>query len=390
MAIIAITMSRVLAAIRAGIAVALSSATPSPLGSAAAGASSSASRADHVHAHPVIASGDLHSEYEREVEKNAASGYAGLDSTSRIALAQMWPGVLVAAGLCGDGSDGAVDFDGTNTYAAFASTMGAAPNLVYTLTRDVYATTIDIRASISVRTAGFIVHHTGLFTNRGELHNNGEPAVAGTAGAHQGVEGTIQSVRAGGGNGAATVGAQTINGATGTASGGKNVTGLNGGNGGAAGGAAGGVAGGGNAPTAIQGGIQGANYAVRARLMDNAGANGGGGGGGGGATSTTGTATGGGGGQSGGGVKVIGHSYDGAGGTISANGGTGAAASNTGDGVAGGGGGGAGGFLHLWFGLVVAWGTETTTAGAAGAGANGGSAGAAGGAGKIVKIVASS
>ena len=37
----------------------------------------------------------------------------------------------------GSGIDGVASFDGTNTSASFASTTGAAPNLVYTLTRNI-------------------------------------------------------------------------------------------------------------------------------------------------------------------------------------------------------------------------------------------------------------
>ena len=62
----------------------LSDATPADLGTAAPGTSSEISRADHVHAHGTIASGDLHPEYQEEAEKGAANGYAGLDGAGRV------------------------------------------------------------------------------------------------------------------------------------------------------------------------------------------------------------------------------------------------------------------------------------------------------------------
>src|SRR3989344_2177007 len=144
-------------------------------------------------------------------EKGVAGGYAGLDSSTRVAAINLASLAMLAAGLAGDGSDGAVDFDGTNTYPTFSTTTGAAPNLQYTLTRRIKTTTLHIGPGKVVRTAGFDVRHNGLFTNEGNLHNDGAPGVGATAGAHIATEGTQQSSRAGGGNGAAAIALQTIN-----------------------------------------------------------------------------------------------------------------------------------------------------------------------------------
>jgi hypothetical protein len=74
----------------------------------------------------------------------------------------------------GDGSDGAVDLDGTNTYAAFTSTSGSAPNKVYTLTRDVYATTLTVEASKTLITGNFRIFCKTSLTVSGTIHNNGQ------------------------------------------------------------------------------------------------------------------------------------------------------------------------------------------------------------------------
>lgn len=62
--------------------------------SAAVGTSTNYAREDHTHGSPTdpvtahVAAGDPHTQYQRESEKNAASGYAGLDGSSKLAGAQ--------------------------------------------------------------------------------------------------------------------------------------------------------------------------------------------------------------------------------------------------------------------------------------------------------------
>lgn len=53
-------------------------------GSADEGTSGEAARVDHVHEHPIFASGDLHTEYQEEDEKGAAGGYCGLDGSQEV------------------------------------------------------------------------------------------------------------------------------------------------------------------------------------------------------------------------------------------------------------------------------------------------------------------
>lgn len=68
----------------------------------------------------------------------------------------------------GDGNDGAVDLDGTNTYS-FASKSGST----YTLTRDVYATTFQVQSGSTLETKSFRVYASTSITNAGTIHNDG-------------------------------------------------------------------------------------------------------------------------------------------------------------------------------------------------------------------------
>lgn len=101
----------------------LSTATPaSPSTSPSAGSSSETSRSDHVHP---------------------------------------------AAGLFayyGDGSDGDLNFDGTNTFS-FASKSGN----VYTLSRPIFADDIVISAGVTIRPGGQIIHATGTVSGTGTI-----------------------------------------------------------------------------------------------------------------------------------------------------------------------------------------------------------------------------
>jgi hypothetical protein len=79
-----VTAAEVLALI-ASDGVQLTATAPASLGTSnAVGSGTEAARDDHVHAHGVFASGDLHTEYQREAEKGAANGYAGLDGSSQV------------------------------------------------------------------------------------------------------------------------------------------------------------------------------------------------------------------------------------------------------------------------------------------------------------------
>jgi hypothetical protein len=332
---------------------------------------------DSLAAH--VAASDPHTGYQKESEKNAASGYAGLDVDARLATARLPLQALLGLSFAGDGSDGAVNLDGTNTYS-WATTSGSAPNLAYTLSRGVYATTFTVASGISVRTAGFPVYATGRATIRGNLHNNGAPGTAGSGASNVAAEGSMGSTRAGGGNGSSAAGGATNPGNAG--SGPTGTRSVGGGAGGAGGQGGPGAAGGNGGPTtaalAIMGSVRTASFGQRLRLIDGSGASTGGGGGGGGSVANAGTAQGGGGGQGAGGVILVCVELDGAGGTISATGGAGAPGSRTGNGDAGGGGGGSGGYVWVHAGRLVAAATLDASGGLAGAAAGAGSAGSVG------------
>lgn len=76
----------------------LSDVNPLDLGTADAGVAIVAARDDHVHAHGTIASGDLHTEYQKESEKSANNGYAGLDAGGRTLAADAAPSSVYSTG----------------------------------------------------------------------------------------------------------------------------------------------------------------------------------------------------------------------------------------------------------------------------------------------------
>src|SRR4051794_13567206 len=109
------------------------------------------------------------------------------------------------AGFWGDGSDGALVFDGTNSFGAglpagMGTTSGAGPNLVYTLTRDIFGTTISVSAGKTVNTNGFRIFATVSLTNAGNIQNLGNAAVLTVAGATNGntANGFVQGTAGGG------------------------------------------------------------------------------------------------------------------------------------------------------------------------------------------------
>lgn len=276
----------------------------------------------------------------------------GTLSSDVATVGQLPPGVSSSqsGGVYGDGSDGTITFDGTTTYAGFTTTTGTAPNLIYTLTRDIYAASITLSASKVLNTAGFRIFCQGTFTNNGVIQNNGTAGSA-AGGAGGGANGP-------GGTGAAAGGAgSTTNGSAGTAQ----ATAALGGSGGIAGtGSAGtaGAAGTATAPTtnagyprSVPSAITGttrslANYAV--------GASGGGGGG-------DSTNHGGGGGGGGGWIMIAAFIITGTG-TIEANGGNGGSPTTTILGAGGGGAGGGGAVIIISSTVPLGGNTITTSA----------------------------
>lgn len=90
-------------------------------------------------------------------------------------------GAVEATATFGDGSDGAVTLDGTNTYA-FLSKSGS----VYTMTRDIYCTNLTINSGSTLEPAGFRIFVNGTFSGAGTVRyngNNGNANSGQTAGA---------------------------------------------------------------------------------------------------------------------------------------------------------------------------------------------------------------
>jgi hypothetical protein len=137
----------------------------------------------------------------------------------------------------GDGSDGAVAFDGTNTFASFTTTTGSAPNLVYTLTRDIFATTITVSSGKTLIPNNFRIYASTSFTNSGTVQdratsptngNNGSAASGATGGAlgAQATGNTAGNLPQGRNGQAGGVGATSTSSTTGVAgSGGSNTNG---------------------------------------------------------------------------------------------------------------------------------------------------------------------
>jgi len=283
------------------------------------------------------------------------------------------PGSSAQLGAYGDGSDGAVTFDGVATPVAGATLSGST----YTLTRDIWLNGGTINVGVTVNAAGFRIFDKGTFTNNGTIQNNGNAGSIGTTAGGAfgaGVNGVTYGFSSAAGGAGSLAGAAAAGGAGGF-----------GGNGGAGGAAtASGGAGGVSAASASAGqprdlltGLTGRNPGAVQML------GGSGGGGGGGSTGNGG----GGGGGGGGGVVLSAYKIAGTG-TIQANGGVGGAGRATGN--TGGGGGGGGGVVVIISSSVsggaVAGQTVNVTGGTGGGHDGSGSSGSNGSAGNTYFI----
>ena len=88
---------------------------------------------------------------------------------------------MSASLLYGSGLDGVLDFNSTNPYAAGAIRVGN----VYTMNRDIHASSIAIRSGIVVKPNGWMIYCTGAITfyGNGKINANGNPGLAnGTGG----------------------------------------------------------------------------------------------------------------------------------------------------------------------------------------------------------------
>lgn len=294
------------------------------------------------------------------------------------------------AGWTGDGSDGAADLDGTNTYS-WATKTGS----VYVLNRDVFLTDLTIRAGSTLQdvhtngnTGFFRIYATGTINNAGTIQFVGFPATV--ASGQGGVAATgLNSTLRGGSTGANGRLNTVAAGVAGTAN--TDVGGGAGGNGGSAG-AQGGGAGAGTfainngsyrtLPWVTQGWFSGSPTANNpARIT------GGGGGGSGGCNGAATTNSGPGGG--GGGVIVLVAPTIINSGTISVRGGDGGTAGGQVSGgstsAAGGGGGGGGGVIFLTYHTLTNTGTITAAGGTKGNGVTGGNNGVDGSTGAIIQ-----
>lgn len=79
----------------------------------------------------------------------------------------------------GDGSDGSVTLDGTNTFS-WASKSGS----IYTMTRDVYCINMDIDSGVTLNPAGYRIFGLGTLTIDGTIERDGNDGGAGTDGTY--------------------------------------------------------------------------------------------------------------------------------------------------------------------------------------------------------------
>lgn len=321
--------------------------------------------------------------------------------TNTITIASTVDLTPIGVTLLSTGSDGALVFDGSSTVLGIVP--GSNVNFpsygtnVYSLTRDIYPTTIQIDAGVLVHTNGFRIMGTGHATVNGDVGSPGGAGANATSGAGgAGGAGTSAQVLAGrnaGGNGGSAAGGNSAQaprdflsgvntgGASPGATAGQNGSGL--GRGGGGGGSNGGVTSGFSGGTvtnaaAAEGSIDNLIQAISARQITTPSNRYTPGTGGGGGANGGGVKFGGGGGGSGGVVVFTAKSFSGSG-TVRAQGGAG----GLGNGGGGSGGGGAGGIIVL-VNCTGGYPTTDVSGGAGGAATSSGGAGGNGGAG-IVK-----
>lgn len=284
----------------------------------------------------------------------------------------------VSSGVYGDGSDGAMVLDGTNTFTFASLSTG-----VYTLSRDINPTTVEVKTGIGLATAGFAIRASTSITvdSGGLMANPGNSGSSGSAGA---AAGSLGGGFAGGAGGSSTNGTVGTGGSSNQfpveVGGTQWLGGVGGGGGLATGGSYGPwspvTAGNSGSFRALPGAALGGGFGAAGFVPFWAGS----GGGGGGSTAATGGAGGG-----GAGVMLLASPIIINNGSIQANGGAGQAGS--GATAAGGGGGGAGGLIYLITRSFTGT-TPTVPGGAGGAAVHSGVAGTAGGAGLVIQLSA--
>jgi hypothetical protein len=277
------------------------------------------------------------------VATNTANDPSTDNGTHWVLLAQSGIGANnTFSGLIGDGSDGVVALDGSNTYS-FMAKSGST----YTLSRDVNLTTLTVNSGVILKTNNFVVMAMSSIINNGSIDNSGgNGGSAGTAGTQSG-SGSRYINGGSGGAGGTGAGSAGSNGGTSGSSAAGGAIGAGG-----AGGASGSIPGGG--PTAFrvpQVALVGtAAYGGSTRYAGGGAGAGGGGG--------DGTNSGGGGGGGGGMIALLSPIITNNA-TITANGGNGGTPTI---GNCGGGGGGGGGFIVIFSGPSGYSGSGTITA----------------------------
>lgn len=292
------------------------------------------------------------------------------------ALAQ---GTSSGASVLGDGSDGALTFDGTATVTLPDGSSMAPTGSVYLLSRDIYASAITINSGVTLQVHGYRIFCSGTLTCNGTISSDGGAASGATGGASTSYNTLIASgVGASGGTGAGAAGGAPPTGNTLGSPGGSGGTGNGGAN--AGGGSPTGGSGSASAWVVRPPGVFQYGRMNLGGTLYYAPAPGGGAGGGDGTSS-------GGGGGGGGGIVVIWAKAVANNGTISARGGAGG---NATAGNCGGGGGGGGGIVVLYtLSAISGTGTTTVAGGAAGTGTGTGTAGSAGSTGLYANVVLS-
>lgn len=312
------------------------------------------------------------------------ANYLRADGTFAVPSGSVTPSGLTY--FLSTGHDGAVTFDGSTTI------LGLVPSAsVYTLTRDIFVSSMTVDSGVTIKTNNFRIFCTGTLTNNGTIANNGNSGSGAGAGAATTVQlygatspggaGSNNSNGAPGGNSGSlprfpgvVTNSTNLGGAVATAGTNGNVPFRGGGGGGANATRTGGSAG----TTQLQGdGVGGPSMQSILRGTPEQSATrwtfGSGGGGGGGLAIGSG-----GGGGAGGGLCTVTAAMMTGSGAFEAKGGNGGNA-NTGGGTgAGGGGGGGGGLVYLAYGTRAGSWTTSIVGGTGGTGNSGGGAGGTG------------
>lgn len=309
----------------------------------------------------------------------AAAGTVLTSNGAGVAPSYQTPTASLNPCFYGDGSDGAADFDGTNTFG-FATKVGN----VYTLTRDVYLNGATVRAVVTIKANAFRIHDKDTFTTEAGsiIHADGANGSSGSGGGGgvgggQAFNTVLYGTQGGAGsnNPAASPGGNAVN-----------PRGGLGGAGGSGGSGAGAAAG--TFPTASSLALKGGSRAMPFAVMGMSIANSpglantypieGGGGGGGGRGEV---GNGGGGGGAGGGHLILCVKTFVWNGTLRAAGGNGG---NGTTGNTGGGGAGGGGYIMVASSSISGTQVSSVVAGTAGTGFGTGTAGSAGAAGNVM------